>query len=162
MHKKRGLSPVIATTLLIVIVVIVAIVIFWWARSFVGESIQKDLGSGPQAIETVCEQIDIDAEAYVVSGIKKIDIVNRGNVPIWSLRVNKLVDEKAQIEKIKDISFSAGRTLSSGDTYSLDLSSSRELNKGDKIQLIPLIIGESGNSKKAYPCENAGVIVEIN
>ena len=70
LKKKKGLSPVIATTLLILMAVIIALIIFLWVKAFVGEKIQKDVGSGPEAIENFCtaDQLQFSANAVLVNG----------------------------------------------------------------------------------------------
>jgi len=136
--KKRGISPVIATVLLVSIALTLAVIIFIWARSFVSEAITKD----GQAINLVCEDISFDAEYN--SG--QVLIVNRGNVPLYGVELSKVslgsrthIGEGTFIQPV-------------GTGESVGISVGETLAAGDKISIVPIILGEQEEYKKAFVC----------
>lgn len=153
MVKKRGLSPILATSLLVVIVIIIAVIILVWARSYIGEGVQKDLGNGPQAIETLCEQIKFDAE----STTSTLHVLNKGNVPIRSVEVIKVSSGSTS-----SIALDAEGVLNlfNGREKRINYLSS-DLSTGDIIEVIPVILGESGGGKKIYKCESMSIEAEV-
>jgi len=145
--KKRGLSPVIATVILISIALILAIIIFLWARGFVSEKTQK-FGS---PIEFACEDVNFDAEVFLDSGILTIDVVNRGDVPLYGIELRKGGFGSVDVE-------TSEKTLANGDTGSYEFQYS---DSEGEVTIVPIIIGESGDTKKAYTCdEKYGLIRE--
>ncbi len=144
MKKKRGVSPVIATVLLISIVVILALIIFLWARSFVGEKLQKF----DSAIEYSCGGSEgVKMEAGVFSdneGGYDLEVINRGNVPIYGFVVKEL--GKGTVI-VKDIPESMG---------SVNIGESRTIKLNDvstnEILVVPILLGRAGSQRQAYTC----------
>jgi len=175
MWNKRGLSPVIATMLLIAIVLVLAIIIFLWARSFVGEKVQKDLGNGPEPIETACEKVRFSAD--VSSGIRSdendpsrvtapgltVHVQNDGNVAIYKVQVKK--KGFGSVKKIGgDGTFPLGRSLASGETQNSFVSisdSSQTVAVGDTLSIVPVILGEIEQNQEGYPCEKQSVEAKV-
>src|SRR3989344_4874243 len=81
--KKRGLSPIIATMILISLALVLAVIIFFWARSFIGESVEKQ----GQKIDLLCNEVSFRAEAYGSPIILYVE--NLGNVPLNGVEVKK-------------------------------------------------------------------------
>lgn len=136
--SKRGISPVIATVLLIVIVVVLALIIFLWAKGFFTENIQKKGVSADQ----VCSELDMEVSYNSASG--ELDVINKGNTPVYRLELEKLSGGSVNKQSVTE-GFSAGesKTVSvSGGPY-------------DKIEVFPVILGEVKTSKKAYVCTNS-------
>ena len=137
--NRRGLSPVIATVLLISIALVLAVIIFMWARSFVSEKVQKF--SAP--VENSCTDINFEAEASA----GKIDVVNRGNVPLYGIEVRKV--SAGTIEGVMQFPES---TIGEGETSSVDISS-YGIEDGTQLLIVPIILGEANGYKKAYTCD---------
>jgi len=138
--KKRGLSPVIATVLLVVIALILAVIIFLWARSFVGESIEKQ----GREIALSCEDVAFRAEAYGGN----LHIVNQGGVPIYGveIRTREVLGRITQAEPFSDVG-----TIESGQTAEVALPSG--VSEGEDIIVIPMLLGETDEYKKQYTCD---------
>ncbi len=134
--KKRGLSPIIATLLLITIALIIAIIIFLWAKSFIGEKTTKL----EEPIENSCGRIDFLAEAVG----RSLNIVNKGNVPLYGVEIRKkgagTIEDVGRFEQAVNI----------GETGSISLVNG--LNSGEEVIVVPIILGEAGEYKKAYTC----------
>lgn len=80
LNHKKGVSPVIATILLVALVIVIGAIIFIWFQSLTEEAVTKFDG---QNVEIVCEDVQFDAS----HNNGQISIVNRGNVPIYSMNV---------------------------------------------------------------------------
>lgn len=169
--EKKGLSPVIATTLLILLAIIIAVIILLWIRSYVTEKAEKDLGDGPQALENICQFVKFNAELSAIDTpplnniIDKIaaHIVNEGNVPIYGVELKKKGISSLILGVINKAEGDFG--IKSGEDYEKDLSvENKGLIKGTKtiIVITPILLGESGNAKKAYVCnEDYSIEVEL-
>jgi flagellin-like protein len=143
--KKRGLSPVIATVLLIAIAIVIAVIIFLWARSFVGEQTQK-FG---EPIDRSCAEIDFDAEV-VDSNPDVIDVINRGNVPLYGVKLRK--KGSGTIEDV-----GAGElegVIQVGETGQIDVRGGSGVSEGDEVIVVPMIWGESGEFRKTHTCSD--------
>ena len=140
--NKKGISPVIATVLLIAIALTLAVIIFIWARSFVSESITKN----GQAITFVCDDVKdtFDAEA---KSDGELLIVNRGNVPLYGFEVSKVT--LGARTRIGEGTFV--QPVSPGDSGSISLGTN-SLSSGDKISVVPIVLGEQQDTKLAYTC----------
>jgi FlaG/FlaF family flagellin (archaellin) len=140
MHKKRGLSPVVATTLLISLALILALIIFFWAREFIGGQLQKEGVN----IEAKCEQISFTADAFS----DKIVIVNTGNVPIYGIKVQSISGgDISEIARVLD------STINNGETSEVLLDDS--LIPGDEIVVIPILLGELEEKKSSHECDRS-------
>jgi len=144
--SKKAVSPVVSTVLLIVIVVILAIIIFLWARGFIKEKVEKF----DKPIEMICSEVNF--RASYIGG--KLSIVNRGNVPIYNLNVKKEKPGTSDIISLsRPINLGAGASASESVPVSGDY---------EKIIIIPVLLGKSGNKNKQYTCpENNGVEIEL-
>lgn len=144
MLKKRGLSPVIATMLLITLALILAIIIYLWARSFIGESIEKE----GRAIALSCEQASFQAEASTIDN--KIRVINLGSVPIYGLEVRK----SAALGDVSAVKTLGGtNSLLSGQSAEFDLPSG--INSGDGLVLVPVLLGETNTGTKSHICDES-------
>ena len=142
---KRGVSPVIATTLLIAMVVVTGLIIFLWFRGFTQEAVTKFGGTN---IELVCGDVRFDSSYS--SG--NLDIINEGNVPIYSF---KLKVESPGSHATLDIEDAAGSWpatgLNQGGTFSGDISSS--VSGAEKITVIPVLRGTSDKGARTHDCD---------
>ncbi len=136
--SKKGLSPVIATVLLIGISLAIALIIFFWARALIGE---KTLKFG-NPVEDSCANVEFTAEVFSDG---EVAIENNGNIAIYGAEIRK-----------KDSGTIAGvgkftKTISYGETGSGDIGASLDVE--DEVIVVPLILGEAGDYKKAYTCD---------
>jgi hypothetical protein len=149
-YTKRGVSPVIATVFLILLVIIIGVIILIWYRSFIEEKAQKDLGSGrPEPLERACEYVEFTSEAKIVGSSLEISLGNNGNVPIYGVEVRK--EGLASVDII-GVQKSRNDAITSGDSETLSLDASG-VSVGDEILIVPIVLGELGEYKKAYTCE---------
>lgn len=142
--KTRGVSPVIATVLLITMVVVVGLIVFVWFRGMTQEVITKFGGTN---IEIVCNDINFDAS---YSG-GMLAISNTGNVPIFEMDIKIFREGSHETKSIRDLSGNwpdAG--VNQGGIFSDDVSS--EVGDGNKIILIPILIGKSEKGEKTFVC----------
>jgi len=148
MKKKKGVSPVIATVLLMAMTFVLASIIFLWARGFISEQV----GKFGQPAERTCEQVDFYAE-FVVSE-KVLDIVNRGNVPIFNFEIKQI--EGGDSRKLKDFTFSINP--GEADSTSLTLQGNPE-----KIIIFPRILGtvEGKRKNKVFTCLQQGLTINL-
>lgn len=174
--QKRGISPVIATMLLVSIALVLAIIIFLWARAFLTERIQKDMGGGPELIESFCKDVNFEAEAFsedksqsYVNGRTFVRIVNRGNVPIHALEIRKKDATKQTIQLLGVGTFyrtttdnQPRRTVANGEDgeVSIDckIPSTPEINpcpveKDATLTVVPIILGQKGTQYAAHVCD---------
>lgn len=150
--KKRGLSPVIATALLIVIVLVLALIIFLWARGFLAE---RTIKFG-EPVERACDDVSFEAE---VISVDKLNVVNRGNVPLYGIDIYKLDNGRELIESVRCVS--GEETLRSGENCEMQTSAS-VLNSGINILVVPVILGEKGNTDEPFSCPTGlGQEIEI-
>jgi len=141
--RKRGISPIVATVLLITLSLVLAGIIFAWATTFIGEQALKF----EEPIENSCDLISFDADVYLDDlGDSKIDIVNRGNVPLYGVEVKKVGRGAIERTGIFD-----GRTIASGETHTLAIDVF--LDSGDEVIVVPVILGDVEGDVKAYTCE---------
>lgn len=140
--KKRGLSPVIATILLVALGLILAVIIFLWARTFIGESVQKE----GRNIEQSCEEVSFEAEIFLAEGALSIE--NIGTVPIYGAEIRK----KKIIGEIKKVGIINEGIITAGKTGTISLSGI-DLEIGDSVVVIPVLLGETEDYKKAFICD---------
>jgi len=150
--KKKGVSPVIATVLLIAMVIVIAFIMFLWFQGMGKESVEK-FGKN---IALACDDIQLDASYD--SG--KLRISNKGNVPIYKVDIieyspgtHKTLDivEDANMNNWPDKGLNAGQVFSGSYNLPSDV---------DKIELVPVLIGESKGTQKRHLCEEQAY--EIN
>ena len=153
--NKKGLSPVIATVLLISIALLLATIIFIWAKSFVSEKAQK---SG-EAVELSCDDIQFDAEATIQGSNLHVNVVNKANIPLYGIEVRK--EGLGSVKKVGLLTGGSG-TVNVGETKAVDVGlDPGELNTGDKIIIVPIILGEVGEYKKAYTCDESYAVNSV-
>lgn len=141
--NKRGVSPVIATVLLILIVIVLAAIIFLWARGFVSESVEKN----GRAVELSCENVNFQAEDFACPGSTcVIDVVNRGNIPIYGFDVKIRKTGETLVEN------RPGRTVGLGGSISIDIGNDVDL--GNEVNVVPMILGETDGGKVVHTCED--------
>ncbi len=138
--NHRGISPVIATVLLIAMVVAIGLVVFLWFRGLVQEEGTK-FGKN---IKLNCP--DVNFEASYSGGV--LSVINRGNVPIYQMKL-KIFKEGSH--ETNDLSNWPELGLNQGESFSKNIAS--EIDSANKIILIPVLIGSSGEGKKTYMCE---------
>ena len=141
--EKRGVSPVIATVLLVVIALILAIIIFFWARSFVAEKIEKD----GRDIDQSCAEVSFRAEVVLSEG--NLAIENTGSVPLYGAEIRK----KQFIGEIKKVA-TFDSTVRAGETGYIELDDIiEELEVGNELIVVPVLLGETEQYKKAHVCD---------
>lgn len=140
--KKKGISPVIATVLLIAMVVVIGLIVFIWFRGMVGESVTK-FGKN---IQLVCDDVEFDA-SYSDGALQ---VVNTGNVPIFKMNMKISTPGGHSTEEINHDDYPGWDEvgLKQGGAFSVAMSVG-----GDKITLIPILIGTSDKGKRTYVCE---------
>tara|TARA_Y100000310_G_C20636460_1_gene791426 strand:- start:837 stop:1295 length:459 start_codon:yes stop_codon:yes gene_type:complete len=142
--KKRAVSPVIATILLITIGIVLATIIFIWATSFIGESVQKF----DKAIELSCDKVNFDAEVSFSNSKHFLNVINRGDVPIYDLVVTS---KQSGSRKTVDFEGNKQGEVNIGETISFELDPLGNINE---LVVVPTILGESDTGKKSYTCED--------
>jgi flagellin-like protein len=141
--EKRGLSPVVATVLLVAIALVLAVIIFLWAKNFINENIIKN----ERAIAEFCDEVSFDAQA--TGGT--LYIVNTGTVPLHGVQVLK----KQVIGEVREIKIVGGggpTAIAAGESFNAALPA--EINSGDTISIIPILMGETQTHRKAYICDD--------
>jgi flagellin-like protein len=147
-RKKRGLSPVIATILLIAIAVVLALIVFTFAKNYVREKTEK-FG---QPIEDSCLNVDFIAEAVSGSectpgsGLDRVDVNNNGNVPLYGVEIRE--EGSGAVRSLGTGYFGDGLPVGSGNCIDIDLEG------GDEILVVPILLGETEDFKKPYTCGN--------
>ncbi len=147
---RRSLSPVIATVLLIALVLILAIIIFLWARGFISERIEKFPG---QAIEDTCRNVNFDASYYTESGTPMLEIVNRGNVPIYGIGV------KQKQSSGNSNMFSYNITVNVGGSGKAVVGDNINSDETSELIIYPQILGtvQGKSINKLYTCFEQGI-----
>lgn len=145
--NKKAISPVITTMLLIAIVIILAIIIFLWARSFIGEAVEKQIAGVKKTADKFC--LEVNFKAFVSDN--ELYIINKGNIPIYEINVKRTSTGTSIIENYT-IDLDAGAT---SDAISFNAA------PGEKVTIIPVLLGKAGNQKKKYTCpDSVGVELE--
>lgn len=150
--KKMGISPVIATILLIAIVVILALIIFLWATRVIEEGVEKN---GLPSYQ-VCSEIKLKAEYNEAQ--EKLQVINTGTIPVYEFQVKKTIGGREVIQPKSEDGSSAenvGRGLALGQSTIISIT-----GNPDKIEIIPVILGETETSKKIDVCEDNILIAE--
>lgn len=140
--NKKALSPVIATVLLIAIVVVIAVLIFIWASSFFSD-IGKKLG---KSSEQACQEVNLKA---ALDG-NILSVINNGNIPVYSISVEKTIRGSVEVEKLDQINLIQGSAINEdiGEGY-------------EKVQLVPILLVQIKNTQETYLCEKNKVDVEL-
>ena len=138
MKGKKGLSPVVATMLLVGIVIVIGLIVFMWARGITEEAVTKFDGTN---IKLVCDEVSFLA-SY---SSNQVSISNNGNVPIYRMKAKIFKDGEFSTETIENNWPDAG--LNQGGAIS------SMLTAGNKILLIPVLVGHSERGNIEYTCE---------
>lgn len=141
----KGVSPIIATVILVAIVIASGTIVFMWFRGFIQEKVIK-FGKN---VELVCEDVNFDA-SYAES---QLSIVNRGNVPIFGMKIKIFEDGSYETKDLKDDFPNAGWPeggLGQGEAFSGNIQS--EVSGKEKIIVIPVLVGSSKEGKKVFTC----------
>lgn len=150
--QKRGLSPVVASVLLIGVALVLATIIFLWARNVVKE---KETKFG-EPVEKSCENIDFSAEVNVDG---KVNVNNKGNVAIYGVEIRREIG--GSVEKIGKGTSDDGITVGGSGSIDVELDDV-ELETGEEIIVVPIILGETEQYKKPYTCsEEFGYITNV-
>jgi len=147
-ENRKGLSPVITTVLLIALVIVIISIIFLWFRGMVEEGVTK-FGKN---IKLVCD--DVEFETSYSSGT--LNIVNTGNIPIFSINLKMSQGGNYQTKEITEFNAGSGWSitgLNQGGTFSAANIGSEFVSGTDKIIVLPVLIGTSSKGKKTYICE---------
>ena len=155
MKEKKGLSPVVATILLISLALILALIIYFYARGFIGEVPEK-FG---RDISLACADVDFDADVAFdgVTGDVSIDLINRGNIPLYGIEVRSKSDGTISITKPFQTTISTGATAHITATPDELTASS-----GDDLILVPILLGTKNDQKQQYTCDDSfGVIKTV-
>lgn len=159
MHK-RGISPVVATALLITIALVLASIIFLWARSVLGEQEQKF----DEPVENAC--LDVNFQAEALAGSQKINIVNRGNVPLYGVEVrrqNKAAGEVSFVGTFRD-GTDRDKTITKGASGSIsttDSAGAPQLRAGDSLLIQALVLGMKGTESIPHVCAQQSLSVQV-
>lgn len=137
MKNKKGLSPVVATVLLVSITLVLAVIVFFWARSFIGETVEKN----ERAIDMSCEEVNFFAEA----ANNELSIQNIGTVPIYAIEMR--VEGNGEVNEIGQ----TGGTIGPGGTASFALPS--EATCGSTIIAVPILLGETSSDQVTHLCD---------
>jgi flagellin-like protein len=141
---KKGLSPVIATVLLIAVVISLSAIVFFWARGFIPSVVQKSGISASQA----CSEIVLTATYSSYDNL--LTVTNNGNIPISRFSVAAEGNGEITSTDFSD-------SVLVGNSFSVEYSPTQT----SSIKLTPSILGEGGNQKKLYKCENTfDVVIE--
>lgn len=142
--KKRGVSPVVATVLLIAIVIVIGLIVFMWFRGISEEAITKFDGTN---IKLVCEEVMFSA-AYSDG---YLSISNDGNVPIYQIKAK--IEGKGSSETIT-LGQDDGTWPEAGLLIGMTYFGSVNVYSGDKILLIPVLVGETSEGERAHTCDD--------
>jgi hypothetical protein len=116
-------------------VVVIAILILIWAFSFIKEAEIKNGKSADQNCQEVSIDTSIDGDSLAVT--------NNGNIPIYSLNIEKTV---------------AGSTdLQSEDNINMFQGDSKEIVIGrgyEKVVITPIILAQVKNTNVPHECTN--------
>ena len=140
--RKKGLSPVIATVLLISIVIVIGLIVFLWFRGMTEEAITKFDGTN---VKLVCEEVGFEADYD--SGY--LYISNLKDIPIYKIKVKISKDGEYSTTLLEENWPESGLLQAQGYSGTLE-----DVSAGDKILLIPVLIGETSDGEAAYTCDD--------
>lgn len=145
-EDKRAISPVIASVLLVAMAIILALIVFLWAQSFIQETITKN----GEVVENWCGQVSFDADL----ALGELTVVNRGQISLYGVAVRKTgAGEETTCYPLESATVPTIRAGESKGGISL---SSCNLDSGDSVTVIPVILGETENGqRKFYTCDSS-------
>jgi hypothetical protein len=149
--NKKGLSPVIATVLLISLSVVLVGIVFMWMRGFVSEQVEKQ----GKPIEQICGEVRFDKEFQIISNAMSLQIINRGNVPIYGMDV-KFVSERDSSMKSFRFSVNIGEA---SEVQMIPL-----LDNPKEVVLYPMVLGSVKGKKLTKPmsCLSYGQTISVD
>lgn len=149
--NKKGISPVVASVLLIVIVIVIALIVFLWLKGMTEEAITKFDGTN---VKLVCQNVKFDAS---YSG-GNIYISNKGNVPIYKMKARISSDKTGAYSTV----YLADNWPKFGLTQGQDYSGILKTQSGNKILIIPVLLGKTNKGDKIHTCgDQQGVEVDV-
>ncbi len=151
--NQKALSQVVSTMLLIVLVVVVAGIVLFWSRGITGEAITIH----GQNIALVCN--DIFFEFSYNDGI--LNIINSGNVDIYSMELIMHTEDNSEEKDIKELSSNWPENgLTQGGIFSDSISFNADIKE---VHLFPILRGSTESEKqKEHLCEYESQIIEVN
>lgn len=133
--SDKGISPVVATVLLIAIVIVLVLIVFIWARGFIKEVVMKNEETAEKSCNKINLQISLVGD--------NLQINNIGNIPLYRVDIRVTTGGDSSIKRSeKNIPAGGGDSIT-------DISG---LSSADKIEVIPVILGEVDDTRTAYVC----------
>jgi len=150
MFNRKGISPVVATVLLVVLALVLAMIVFLWARGFVSEQIEKQ----GRPTDQVCKEVSFEVDGVQEGQIVNLQIVNRGNVPIYNFDI-KFVGGGDSSIKTFDFGVDVGGAT---DRQQIPL-----VGEPSQIVLYPMILGAVRGKQvnKPVTCLDNGKVVRL-
>ena len=151
--KQKALSQVVSTILLIALVVTMAGIIIFWSKGITGEAITIY----GQNIELVC--YDVFFEFSYDNGV--LNIINSGNVDIYSIELIIHTEDNSEAVDIKDLTSKWPEDgLTQGGIFSESVSFNIDVKE---VHLFPILRGNTESGKqKEHLCEHESQIIEVN
>ena len=148
--KKRGLSPVVATVLLVTLALVLAVIVFLWARGFVSEQIEKQ----GKPTDQVCQSVSFDVDSTQQGQILDLQVVNRGNVPIYNFDIKFVGTQDSSIRNFNFGVDVGGAT----DRQQIPI-----VGKPKQVVLYPMILGSVKGKKvnKPVTCLDSGKTINL-
>lgn len=150
--RNKAVSPIISTVMLILIVIILAIIIFLWSRSFIKESIEKQVGDNRKRVDELCSELSLKP---VING-DEFGFENNGNIPIYAYSVKSSSSGNSDIKKVEydEGGYAAPGTLVMVDVNLVDYQNSEE------IKILPILLGEGEDGgTKEFQCPERNAVV---
>ena len=149
MKEKRGISPIVASVLLIMLVLILAGIVFVWARGFIGEQIEKR----DQPVSKLCKELDFSVGLFNKSsgGTYELELVNRGNYPIFNFLVEKHLEGNSIIEEYK-------YSIVPGESLKKEINILMNGKLPERIVIYPSLLGKvvGEDFNRPYACMKNG------
>lgn len=150
---KKAMSQIIGSLLLVVMVVAMALIIGIWSKGMIGETITIH----GQTITLVCN--DIFFEVSYNSGT--LNIINSGNVDIYSIKLVIHTEDNSEVIDIKELTSKWPENgLTQGGIFSDSISFNADVKE---VYLFPILQGDTESGKqKEHVCEYEAYIIEPN
>ena len=151
---KRGISPIIATVLLIAFAVVLAALVMNWQSKFV-EKLQKTADKGVGGEIDCLSDVDINVK---LSDTSLLIVENNKDTTITGIIVREYMSDGSINVKKDDPTITSDDELSEPiQSYGSKTYSSFSVS-GDKVEVIPIIKSEDGESKN---CDAQSEIVFV-
>jgi len=150
--QKKGVSPVITSVVLVAVVIGMITLIFFWLSSAMVEGVIKL----DKNIDIVCQQdMKLDAEYDFTTG--DLTLLNTGNAPIFDIKLKVYSQGNYKTVRMSGIvgsDWGQGLTTGKSLTYNIASNLGYSLDKVEKIQLIPMLVGKNNaKEKKVVDCK---------